>query len=136
MSLHSPMSTLPLFAEPHLRMQREEHRLPDPPAIVPPTDKLAAQFKRFHEANPQVYRALADKAEQLLREGRTRIGIAELVEELRYDHRIGTRGEPFKINNNHRAFYSDMLMERIPALRDLIETRVRTHTRKKEGASR
>jgi hypothetical protein len=133
-SLHAPTEVLPLWSQVR-QQQKAEHRLPDPPEITPATDALAARFKRFHEQNPQVYRALADKAEQLLREGRTRIGIALLMEELRHDYRLGTRGDQFKLNNDYRAFYARMLRDRIPALKDVMEVRVQTHAlKKKEGA--
>ncbi len=106
MSEQARTSDLPLFA-----------------SVTKQTPELEWRFRAVHAANPQVYRRLEEKALDLVKQGRTRIGIAELVEDLRYDFTLRTTGEPFKLNNSHRAFYARMLIQRRPELAAVVETR-------------
>lgn len=87
---------------------------------------LAEQFRAFHEANPEVYEELRDLALGLRRRGRTRYGIASLFEVLRWQRALKTQGDVFKLNNNYRAFYARLLMEREPDLAGFFETREQT----------
>jgi hypothetical protein len=85
---------------------------------------LAAAFAEFHEANPDVYAALEDRALRLHAMGRS-FGIATIYEALRYE-RLLTAGDAFKLNNNHRAFYARLLLGAHPELRNTIHTREQT----------
>jgi hypothetical protein len=123
MSEFVPLGSLPLFAAAARDREHEESRPADPPFLIAPETPLERRFAEFHKANPQIYRALARQAEQLLDQGRRRIAIAELVEELRYHEDLGTRADPFKLNNSHRAFYSRLLIYRNRSLEGVIEIR-------------
>jgi hypothetical protein len=79
---------------------------PRPTWLAVPSTDLEKKFAEFHRRNPHVYAALEQRALALVDLGRTRLGIAELVEELRYDPRLTTQGDTFKLNNSHRSFYS------------------------------
>lgn len=81
------------------------------------------RFWLFHRANPHVYEALRESALRLKRGGWEHYGIARLVEGLRYQRSFQTTSDDYKINNNHRAFYARLLMEREPALAGFFETR-------------
>jgi hypothetical protein len=89
----------------------------------PPQTRLEREFQEFNAQNPHVYLELERRAARLIRAGVRRIGIALLYESARYDHAVQTNGEPFKLNNNHRAFYARMLIQRNPAWAGIIETR-------------
>ena len=85
-------------------------------------DPARQRFERFHRENPGVYRRLLEMARELRRKGRTRLGIGMLFEVLRYESLIQTTGEPWKLNNTHRAWYARMLLAE-PDLQGLFETR-------------
>lgn len=73
--------------------------------------KLEAAFWVFHKSHPEVY----EKLVQLAREWRTkhvrRIGIATVFETARYTLDIERSDDDgFKLNNNHRAYYSRLIM--------------------------
>jgi len=87
----------------------------------PLDDTMAGRFERFHRDNPHVYANLRQMALAMARRGR-RCGIATLYEALRWRY-LWTRGDDFKLNNNWRAFYSRMLMEREPELDGFFEIR-------------
>jgi len=84
---------------------------------------LERGFKEFHEANPHVYAKLRDFAVQARHSGRKHLGIAAVFERLRWWASFEVSGDEFKLNNNWRAFYSRMLMDREPTLSGFFETR-------------
>ena len=88
---------------------------------------LEDQFNAFHQANPHVYEMLRRLSLDAARHGR-RLGIGMLFEVLRWQNAMTTTDEAseFKLNNNYRAFYARLLMEREPDLQDYFETRTQT----------
>lgn len=129
MSEYTPLGALPLFASAARDREAAEIRVADPPFLTNPETSLERRFAEFHRSNLPIYRALANRCEQLLDQGRRRISIAELVEEIRHDPDIGgSRANPFKLNNSYRAFYSRLLIFRNKRLEGIIETRVQ-HSR-------
>lgn len=116
-----PVESLPLFAG--------EAEIVEPTWLTSPTSALEHRFAAFHRANPHVYDAIERKAMALVTLGRTRLGIAELVEELRYDPRLVTKGEHFKLNNDYRAFYARLLIHNHSSLASIIGLREQTHAR-------
>lgn len=85
---------------------------------------LEKQFLTFHRENLQVYDKLVELAFILKDRGHRKIGIAMLFEQLRWLYAMETTDMGgFKLNNNYRAFYARMLMERNPALNGFFEIR-------------
>ena len=87
--------------------------------------KLEAKFWEFHADHPRVYVTLRALANQW-RERRgpdARLGIAALYERARWEFSLGDPNEEPRLNNNHRAFYARLLMDREPDLRDLFSLR-------------
>jgi len=85
---------------------------------------LEKQFLAFHSENLQVYDKLVELAFILKDRGHRKIGIAMLFEQLRWLYAMETTDMGgFKLNNNYRAFYARMLMERNPALNGFFEIR-------------
>ena len=93
--------------------------------IMPPAATPQEKFERFHSANPIVYLKLQELTEQMVERGRQRIGIGMLFEVLRWNFYL--RADPeedFKLDNNYRAFYSRLLMERHPEWGQIFELRI------------
>ena len=71
-------------------------------------------FEDFHVRNPIVYRTLVTLARRAKAAGKEELGIACLWERMRWELFVETdtpgEGEPFKLNNNHRAFYARAIM--------------------------
>lgn len=85
---------------------------------------LEKQFIAFHRGNPHVYDKLVELAFTLKRIGHRKIGIAMLFEQMRWLHAMETTDmSGFKLNNNYRAFYARMIMNRNPALDNFFEIR-------------
>lgn len=75
-------------------------------------DKIAVNFQKFHTNNPDIYSELVRLSRELVRAGYTNYGISALFEVVRYNKSISTIGDRFKLNNNYRALYARMIMER------------------------
>ena len=95
-----------------------EHEHTPPEATVGTPD-----FARFHQHNPHIYDGLRRLALDARRCGVRKLGIQLLIEKMRYDHAITTRGEDLKINNNYSAAYARMLMKNNTELVGFFETR-------------
>jgi hypothetical protein len=79
---------------------------------------LENAFWAFHARHPEVYRHLRQFAWEWKARGRGPLGIAALYERVRWE--IGIEldedEEPPRLNNNHRAYYARLLMQREPEL--------------------
>lgn len=91
--------------------------------IGPGELSLEDNFRRFHAANPHVYEMLVKLARRWRRRGTGKCGIGMLYETARWYLNLAGEGEPMHLNNNYRAFYARLMMEREPDLRGLFETR-------------
>jgi len=90
-----------------------------------PNESIEERFLRFHTANPHVARALARMALDLKRSGVKKVGIARLYERLRWNNLVQTKEDNFKLNNNHRALYSRLIMNKVPELEGFFTKRTR-----------
>jgi hypothetical protein len=95
----------------------------EPMTIEPP---ISARFAEFHRENPRVYDELVRLARRGRQAGRTKMGINQLFEVLRWNVSLTTRGEDFKLNNNYAPHYARLIMDRERDLAGIFELR-RSH---------
>lgn len=88
-----------------------------------PTPALVRAFEAFHAENPHVYRKLRELALEARRAGVEHLGIAVLFERLRWYSQVETTGDQYRLNNNFRALYARLLMQREPELREFFRLR-------------
>jgi phage terminase large subunit GpA-like protein len=81
------------------------------------------RFLEFHRLNPKVYTLLVEGAKKVKAVGYKRYSINTLFEIVRWHNDIDTKGDEFKLNNNHRAFYARMIMKNNPELDGMFRTR-------------
>ncbi len=84
------------------------------------------QFEQFHHKHPNVLHELARLAWQAKNQGRTKIGMKQLFEVLRWERMIAglpDEGEAFKLNNNYTSRYARLIMARYPDLEGMFDTR-------------
>jgi hypothetical protein len=86
---------------------------------------INTRFREFHKAHPEVYKDLKHLALQAQLAGRKRIGMKSLYEKLRWDYMINSKYEhmDFELNNNFTSRYARMLMNEVPYLEGMFETR-------------
>ena len=68
------------------------------------------QFMRYDSLNPHVYKLFVGFAEQAKTGNHENLGARAIMEQIRWYTQIITKGDTFKINNNHAAYYARMLM--------------------------
>ena len=90
-----------------------------------PRASIEERFAQFHASNPHVLTALETLAADFLAAGRERIGIGMLFEVLRYQSGIRTTGDVYALNNDYRALYVRLMLERHPEWQPAFETRAR-----------
>jgi hypothetical protein len=95
----------------------------EPATDADPTPSEA--FEKFHNDNPHFYDALVELARRYItRTGRGIVGMQRLIEVARFDMDLTTQSDDeFKVNNNHAAFYSRLIMLQEPDLAGTIPTR-------------
>jgi hypothetical protein len=78
---------------------------------------IQARFEEFHAVTPWIYAALVAKARKAKARGYTQIGIAFLVEIIRWEDGSTTVNQDgFKISNDFRSRYSRLIMQQEPDL--------------------
>jgi len=75
-------------------------------------------FIKYHQANPQIYRAFLYFADQVQQKGYKKIGAKMLAERIRWETMINT-GNKYKVQNSYTAFYARLLMVKVPSMRNL-----------------
>lgn len=89
-----------------------------------PEMTIQERFEAFHAANPHVYRLLRSLALEMRNIGIHRSGVKFLVERLRWDYLVQTRGrEKFKLSNDFTSRYARLLMAQEPALEGFFVTK-------------
>lgn len=115
-----------------LRLYEESRQPPAPMTPLPLRPRLPgeqrpplnARFAEYHAANPHVYEQLVKLARRATGAGAKRLGIAQLFEVLRWRTMLATRDpDGFKLNNDYRAPYARMMMEREEDLAGVFELR-------------
>ncbi len=85
---------------------------------------ITDRFLRFHRDNPTVYRQIVrftHEARQSRRSGP--LSVALIYERLRWEEYITTTGDPYRLSNDHRAFYGRLVMHCESGLGDVFRTR-------------
>lgn len=67
---------------------------------------LEQKFNKFDNDNPMVWALFMRFADELINRGYKRLSASLVTERIRWESTIITRGDKFKICNNHRAYYA------------------------------
>ncbi len=92
-------------------------------------DSIQTKFLHFHARNPAVYSGLVSLAREAKMRGRSKVGMKQLFEVLRWQWMISglpDEHEHYKLNNNYTSRYARLIMEQEPTLDGIFETRVLT----------
>jgi len=102
-----------------------------------PASRIEQAFWAFHTAHPDVYEILVALARQWReRKGASaQVGIGALYERARWEVQIEslTDVEPPRLSNNHRAFYSRLIMKQHPDLANIFKLKQQKHKSTLEG---
>jgi hypothetical protein len=71
------------------------------------------KFSLFHVQNPQVFKALEEMTEQMVKRGRSKLSVKMMIEVLRWSYYLTTNdpNSEFKINNSYSSLYVRLLID-------------------------
>lgn len=75
---------------------------------------LKDNWRKFHNENPEIYELVERFTFDAIRAGRKNFSINAIFERIRWFTSIETRGDSFKLSNNHRPYYARHFMEMNP----------------------
>ena len=81
------------------------------------------KFEAFHISNPQVYEAIMKVSVDLKNIGIEKCSMWLIFNRLRWLYAIQTKGDEYKLNNNHAGYYARLAMAREPELKDFFQVR-------------
>lgn len=82
-----------------------------------------SQWKKFHFANPRVWSLFQMFAYQAIDAGYSRYSADAILHRIRWHVTVETKGDDYKINNNHASFYSRLFTHCYPRWANLFERR-------------
>jgi len=91
--------------------------------LVEADARLVERFKAYHENNPSVYDEFVDRALAMHAAGRRRYSQWTIIQSIRWDYDLRTRGDVFKINNDFIALYARLAIFDHPKLNGFFELR-------------
>jgi len=93
----------------------------------PGRDDLQLAFDKFDRENPQVYAMICKLADQAIAAGHKKFAIATIYEVMRWETTVTTNSSPFRLSNNHRAFYARKWMQEHPQYPDFFTIKEQDH---------
>lgn len=84
---------------------------------------LQQDYERFDKANPTVYSLFRRFAGEALDAGRDKYSARAIFHRIRWHTEIETRGDRFKVNNNHSPFYARRLEWEEPRFKGFFRSR-------------
>ena len=85
--------------------------------------KKEQQFKVFHEANPEVYQMFERFTFDAIYRGHERLSAEMIINRIRWETKVITTDNDYKINNNYKPFYSRLFLEQHPQHKDFFQLR-------------
>ena len=90
-------------------------------------DEMFEQFQAFHRAHPEVWMLFVRFTWECINRGFKHYSAQGIYERIRWESAGGDgSGYHFKLNNNHRPFYSRRFMDVFPEHEGFFRTRVQT----------
>ena len=108
---------LPLFDDPAPEIEPESNQADSE------VETSFERFVRFHGENPIVWRKFRAKCFRLWAVDIRSWGAWPIFGSLRYDHKLKTGGDDYKINNNYIGFYARLLMVKEPKFESFFNIR-------------
>lgn len=84
---------------------------------------IVKKFWSYHQDNPQIFALFLRFTRELVKAGRANYGGKAIAERIRWHVAVETKGEDFKIGNNHTACYSRLLVVLYPEFENFFSFR-------------
>lgn len=80
-------------------------------------------FNRWHPANPTVYELFKKFTFEAIEAGWKNLGAKLIIERIRWETNVMTKGDRFKINTDFTAYYARLFMKDHPQYDGFFRTR-------------
>lgn len=94
------------------------------------------KFKRYFNDNPEVWQLFRKFALEAIEAGHKKYSAWTIVNRIRWETEVVTRGGEFKISNNHIAYYSRVFMKAYPQYAGFFTTKPLKKAKERESAPR
>ncbi len=84
---------------------------------------LVTRFEAYHRENPFVYEEFERRARAMKDAGRKKYSQWTIVQSLRWDFDLRTKGDVFRINNDFIALYARLMIHHCPEFAHFFELR-------------
>lgn len=84
---------------------------------------VVAKFKAWHNENPHIYTEFTTLADMMRATGRRRYSARTIVEKMRWDYDLVTKGNVFKVNDDFVPIYARVLIYEQPRFDGFFELR-------------
>ena len=81
------------------------------------------KFPQYHKDNPHIYEAFKHHTHLAISRGFKNFSAEFVFNILRWETGISAKHDPYKINNNYKAFYSRMFMNEYPEYANFFRVR-------------
>lgn len=84
---------------------------------------MKANYLKHRRENPEIWEMFEKLTLRLINNGVRRFGAKCIMENVRYNTALRTKGEQYKINNNYTAYYSREFASKYPQHANFFELR-------------
>lgn len=80
-------------------------------------------FKKFHEENPQVFKAFEDQALRAISRGCEKLSAKLIINYIRWNHFVDTTDMNFRINDAYQSYYARFFVSKYPEYENFFDFR-------------
>ena len=91
--------------------------------VVAKTESRKRKWWRWHQQNPDVYRLFERFTFEAINAGHRRLSAWLIVNRIRWQATVVTKGDDFKISNDFIAYYARLFMHRHPQFAGFFQTK-------------
>lgn len=99
----------------------EEKRLTIPPEVL--NHARFNEWRAFHMQNRQVIRRIIHEIDRAKSAGLKAVSVKAIINAIRWDYTIETRGKDFKINDAYTGIYTHVIMHNFPQYKFILTYR-------------
>lgn len=82
-----------------------------------------SDWAKFHMENRHVIRGIIDKIETARAAGIKAVSVKHIINVIRWDYTIETKGKDYKINDAYTGIYTHVIMHNFPAYKFILTNR-------------
>jgi hypothetical protein len=109
-----------------MMLNLKPHEIKDHPLFESLQPYVVNDFLRFHYDNPTIFDLYEKYTFQVKQAGLDHYSASAITQRIRWHLNVETKGDDFKINNNHSSCYARLLIIKHPSLETFFQLRSST----------